>query len=341
MVMTIMTSILTVGSDLAGWSTSMLIGLGTQGLIDAPSSTWFTRAPHWRWYIVLYFFLGGLAGGSYFLAALMDLAGRREDAPLARLGYYLAFPLVLVCGLLLTVDLGRPERFWHMLIERNTHGLMFKYWSPMSIGSWALMIFGVFSFISFLGALAEDDRRWPIFNRLSLPWTALRRLRGPGMLARIVAVLGGIAGLYVAGYTGVLLAVTNRPIWSDTPLLGMLFIVSAASTSAALIILLAIRREWNLPGLTVLHRMDDWVIALELVVLIAVMISLGPVLRAFLNAWGALLIVVVIVGLIAPLVLSWRARQTRYAHLTTASVLVLVGGFLLRVVFVLSSESIS
>src|SRR2546427_565033 len=46
------------------------------------SSTFFTAAPHWRWLIVAYFFLGGLAGGSYFLATMMDLFGKREDRPL-------------------------------------------------------------------------------------------------------------------------------------------------------------------------------------------------------------------------------------------------------------------
>jgi formate-dependent nitrite reductase membrane component NrfD len=216
-------------------------------MIDAPSSTWFTTAPHWRWYIVLYFFFGGLAAGSYFLAVLIDLFGRREDRPLARLGYYIAFPLVLVCGVLLVLDLGRPLRFWHMLIERNTYGPMFKYWSPMSFGSWILFAFGFFSFVSFLGALAEDDRvRSPALRRLR--WPAFRAVRPPSVLGRVVGVLGGIAGYFLAGYTGILLAVTNRPIWSDTPLLGMLFVVSAASTSAALLILLAHRWGWTMPG---------------------------------------------------------------------------------------------
>ena len=45
-----------------------------------------------------------------------------------------------------------------MLIESNTFRPMFKYWSPMSVGSWALLIFGLFAFVSFLGALAEDER---------------------------------------------------------------------------------------------------------------------------------------------------------------------------------------
>lgn len=308
-------------------------------MIDAPSSTWFTTAPHWQWYIILYFFLGGLAGGCYFLATLIAILGRHEDLKLARLGFYVAFPLVVVCGFLLTIDLGRPERFWHMLIQRNTLLPMFKYWSPMSIGSWALAIFGIFTFVSFAGALADEDRRWPVFDRLGVPWDRLR-LRPPRIAARIFEVLGGVFGLYVAGYTGVLLAVTNRPIWSDTPLLGMLFIVSAASTSAALLILIATRRGWNMPGLRALHRMDNWVIVLELLVLAAVMISLGPVLRAWLNAWGVLLLVVVVFGLIAPLVIARRARGLPAANLRLASALVLAGGFLLRVVIVLSSEAV-
>lgn len=309
-------------------------------MIDAPSSTWFSTPPHWQWYIVLYFFFGGLAAGSYFLAAIVDLFGTPEDRPLARLGYYVALPLVSICAVLLIADLHKPLRFWHMLIQRNTFEPMFKPWSPMSSGSWALLIFGVFALLSFLGALADDDRRWPVFNRWRIAWPAFRSLGMRSAIGRIIAVIGGTAGFYVAGYTGVLLAVTNRPIWSDTPLLGMLFVVSAASTSAALLVLLAVRNRWTMSGIHALHRMDDWVIALELVVLIALIISLGPVLRAWLNAWGVLLLVVIVGGLLVPLALSWRARGPQYANLTLASMLVLIGGFLLRVLVVLSSESV-
>ena len=309
-------------------------------MIDAPSSTWFTVSPHWGWYIVLYFFIGGLAGGCYFIAALIDHFGRPQDRPLARLGYYVAFPCVVLSGLLLTIDLSRPLRFWHMLVERNTFEPMFKPWSPMSIGSWALLIFGFFSFISFMAALAEEDRlRWPALNRLR--WPAFRVVRSGRIASIVVAILGGTAGLFIAGYTGVLLAVTNRPIWSDTPLLGMLFIVSAASTSAALLMLLAQRYGWRgLPGVAALERMDGLVLGLELLVLIAVMVSLGPALRGWLNVWGLLLAVVILVGMVAPLVLSWSHRRSSHASLATIATLVLVGGFLLRVVVIFSSEVI-
>ena len=36
------------------------------------SDTFFSGAPHWTWFIIPYFFIGGLAGGAYFLAALLD-----------------------------------------------------------------------------------------------------------------------------------------------------------------------------------------------------------------------------------------------------------------------------
>ena len=311
-------------------------------MIDAPSSTWFTTNPHWQWYIVFYFFLGGLAGGCYFIAALIDQFGRAEDRPLARFGYYVAFPAVLISGLLLTVDLNRPLRFWHMLIERNTFEPMFKAYSPMSVGSWALVVFGFFTFVSFMAALAEErdeDVRWPVLRRLR--WSAFRGIRPPSILGTVVALLGGLSGLFIAGYTGVLLAVTNRPIWSDTPLLGMLFIVSAASTSAALLLLLAHRYgRRSLPGVRALHRMDDLVLMLELLVLIAVVVSLGPALRAWMNVWGILLLVVVGVGMLLPLMRSRRERQGAHVDLATTAILVLAGGFLLRLVIVFSSEMV-
>ena len=198
-----------------------------------------------------------------------------------------------------------------MLIESNTYRPMFKYWSPMSVGSWALLIFGVFCLVSFLAALVEDNR---------LPGPPARKIPSAGPAGECIAVIGGLFGFYVAGYTGVLLAVTNRPIWSDTPLLGMLFVVSAASISAALMILLAQRSGWTMPGLGRPAPLDAWVVALEFIVLIAVMMSLGPVFRAWLNVWGLLLFFgVIVVGMLIPLALYWRRQWLGDRNMTTAA----------------------
>jgi len=294
------------------------------------SSTFFTATPHWRWLIVAYFFLGGLAGGSYFLATLMDLFGKREDRPLVRLGYLIAFPAVCLCGLLLTVDLGRPERFWHMLIQAETFRPMVKAYSPMSIGSWALLLFGGCAFLSFVAALAE--RGW-------LGWPVLRRLSPPEPVGRLLTAIGALLGFYVAGYTGVLLAVTNRPIWADTTLLGLTFLISAASTSAALLILLG---SWGgVPGggIHALERFDGSVLVLEFLTIAALIASLGRVAMVWLNGWGLLLAGMMVGGIALPLFLKARlpAADSRW---WVGPTLVLLGGLILRVVIIFSSEQL-
>jgi len=301
--------------------------------MNPPSSTLFTAPPEWQWLIVFYFFLGGIAGGAYFLAVLIDLFGDPLDRPLARLGYLIAFPVTVVCGLLLILDLQRPLRFWHMLLQSETLRPMLKTWSPMSLGSWALLLFGGFAFVSFLAALADDGRgRWP---RLAV-------LRPPGVLGTLVALIGGVLGFFIAGYTGVLLTVTNRPIWSDTSLLGLVFLISGASTAAALLALLGRRRaRTSVTGLHALERFDSLMLVLELIALVALVVSLGSMARVWLSAWGALLVVGVVAGgIVAPLLLYRRSLRLGDLSGTAAAVLVLLGGFLLRVVIIMSSEGV-
>jgi formate-dependent nitrite reductase membrane component NrfD len=157
----------------------------------------------------------------------------------------------------------------------------------------------------------------------------------------LVSVLGALAGFFLVSYTGVLLAVTNRPIWSDTTLLGAVFLVSSASTSIALLFLLGSRRVFFVGGLRALARFDSVVLVLELIALVALVVSLGSLARFWLNAWGALLAFGVVgLGIVVPLLLHSRARTPISLSARAAAVLVLIGGFLLRVVIVLSSEAI-
>ena len=218
-----------------------------------------------------------------------------------------------------------------MLIESDTYGLCSSTGLPhvdRLLG--AALLWGVH--LRLISGSTRGGRPDPVAR---LSQTA--RAGGAGV---VVELLGGISGFYVASYTGVLLGVTNRPIWSDTPLLGMLFVVSAASTSAALMTLLGHRSAVTLPGMADLHRLETWVIVLELLVFIAVVASLGRVLSAWLNGWGVLLLIVVALGMVAPLYLAWRRNPIRAGSISTSAILVLIAGLLLRVVIVFSSERV-
>jgi len=223
-----------------------------------------------------------------------------------------------------------------MLIESNTGRPMFKSWVPMSVGSWGLTLFGLFAFLGALRALSEDRPGWRLLQ--SAPVRALRS-RAPSVM---IAVLGSICGLFIAGYTGVLLSVTNRPIWADSNLVGLLFLISAASTGTATLILLAIwRRAGHPAALDWLTNLDQRLLILELLVLIAFIITLGSVARVLVGWWGIVLLLGVVgMGIVVPLLFERGPGPHAPPQLARAATLVLIGGFLLRMVVILSSNGI-
>ena len=291
------------------------------------SDTFFSAAPHWSWLIIFYFFVGGIAGGACFLAAVADWLGGPEDRPVARTGYNVAAIGAILSGALLTLDLGRPLRFWHMLFQSaNVPALMFKGWSPISFGAWAILLFALFSVLSALGGMAEEGR---------LRNAALRAVGGVvrGGLAKLVGAVAGLLGVFIAGYTGVLLSVTNRPIWADSPWLGALFVASGVSTGAAALILLAPRRGATDQSVARLSAFDTKALVVELLVLALFVASLGSVNRVWVSFWGVLLLVGVVgFGIVAPL--------RMHANPAQAARLVLLGGFLLRLAMIFASEGI-
>jgi formate-dependent nitrite reductase membrane component NrfD len=135
----------------------------------------------------------------------------------------------------------------------------------MSVGVWALLLFGAFATVSFVETLVRD-------GRLRLP--LVRLLDGP--LGTVVAVVGTVLGLFVAGYTGVLLSVSNQPVWSDTWALGGLFLASGLSGSAALLLFLLRYREnadASVGPLVVSERLYAF---LELVLIVVFALTLIP-----------------------------------------------------------------
>jgi hypothetical protein len=156
------------------------------------------KAPVWTWEIPAYFYVGGLAGASAGLARLAEASG--NDA-LARRASFVALGGAAVSPVLLISDLGRPERFLHML-------RMFKVTSPMSVGAWVLAGVGAAA-----SAGAADH---------------LVRLPG-GRLARTAA---GALGLPLASYTAALVANTAVPAWHESRRTLPFVFVSGAAASA-------------------------------------------------------------------------------------------------------------
>jgi formate-dependent nitrite reductase membrane component NrfD len=285
------------------------------------------QIPLWEWWIVLYFFVGGIAGGAYFTSAIIELVGGPEDRPTARMGYYIAFPLALLSGLFLILDLGRPERFWHMVVYSKTF-LPWPVWdSSISVGAYALTFFGLFSFLSFVDALAETGR---------LPWAPWR-----GTPRKLYTLVGAFFGFFLASYTGVLISTTHLPMWTSTPLLGALFLTSGASTGIAAVALGLSLSRANL-GLAwdKLKQADIVAIILEIVLLTAFLVMLVINGQGF--TWLHLVLLIggtLVIGLILPLVMQFRNETATRTPLLIAT-LVLIGGFVMRMVVVLGGQGL-
>jgi formate-dependent nitrite reductase membrane component NrfD len=295
------------------------------------------QIPQWEWLIVFYFFFGGIAGGAYFTSAMIELVGGPEDRPIARMGYYIAFPLSIVCAILLTLDLGQPERFWHMLVYSVTLTPIPKWASPISVGSYALLFFGLFSFLSFVDALIETGR---------LPWAPLRE-KYSGTPRMIYSVIGAFFGFFLASYTGVLLSTTHLPTWANNPLLGALFIASGASAGMAAIALGLILSKIDVgASWAKLKQVDNVALILEIVLLIAFVALLGAAASVYLSGLNAILLIggVLILGLIVPLAIQFRAGfqgvKSSVTMTVLVAILILVGSLLMRTVIVMGGQGL-
>lgn len=154
------------------------------------------------WEVPAYFFTGGVAGASSVLSLSAKLFGNDE---LSRRALYIGAAADVVNPILLISDLGRPERFHHML-------RVFKVTSPMNVGAWLLFVNGGASTTAALLDL-------------------LGRLRPLKLLAEIVAA---VFGPPLATYTGVLVADTAVPVWHEARReLPWMFGSSAVASAAA------------------------------------------------------------------------------------------------------------
>jgi formate-dependent nitrite reductase membrane component NrfD len=160
------------------------------------------KEPVWTWEIPTYFFTGGLAGASAVLSSAAKLTGNEK---LARTALYIGAAADIVSPALLISDLGRPERFHHML-------RVVKVTSPMNIGSWVLLVSG--------GASTT---------------AALLQLLGRLKPVRVAAsIVSSLAGPPLATYTGVLIADTAVPVWHEgRHELPWIFGASAAASAGA------------------------------------------------------------------------------------------------------------
>lgn len=291
--------------------------------------------PHlniWHWQIPLYLFLGGLAAGILFFAALYFLNGKEREYPAAvRLAPFLT-PFLLIIGLLaLFIDLRHKMFFWQLYTN-------IKLQSPMSWGAWTLMVITPVSFIwcalHIRDLFPEWDWKYSWIKDLELFFN-----RNKKTIAWIMLIYSVILGIY----TGILLSAFNaRPLW-NTSILGPLFLTSGLSAGAATILILsksATERK-------VFARIDLILIGIELFLIIHMFMGFLASTQVQIDAAHLFLggpytmsfwIFVVIIGMILPAILEIMELKKYHIPSFLPALLVLFGSIMLRFIFVYAGQ---
>lgn len=314
----------------------------------------------WGVLVVNYLFLAGVSAGAFAISSFATYIGGPHFRRVARIGALIApWPVMAGVGLLI-FDLGRPLAFWHLFVT-------VQLTSPMSIGSWLLTGFVLLSLVyAALWLPTPFDRLLRVPTRLDsvLRWSQCKPLSAQAVQRgrALVAALGFPLSLGIGIYTGILLgAIPSRPLW-NTPMLAQLFLFSAMSTGTATVLLItALLGTRQATGFEEERRL---LVSADLVLIVLEIFMLIPfLLHHALSTWSSATSIelilggdytlwfwvgVILLGILLPLmieayelfpvVLKQGATRHSLALSATSGALVLVGGFLLRFVFVSAGQ---
>lgn len=208
---------------------------------------------HWSLLIVVYPYITGLVAGAFILASLVKVFNIKEVQPTYRLALLTALAFLLVAPMPLLLHLGRPERFYEILLTPNVTSAMamfgFVYaWYLMGV----LLLEVWFEYRRDLIVMAGRERgamRW-IHRALSLFSADISEeaVAFDRKAVRAITIVGIPSAFLLHGYVGFIFGSVKANPWWGSVLMPIVFLMSAIVSGIALVIFLymvlaAIRKE--------------------------------------------------------------------------------------------------
>ncbi len=191
------------------YSQQLMNGLVVTGMSDQVS---------WGFYISNFAFLVGIAAAAVLLVIPAYIFDRKDVKEVVLIGEGMAVAAVLMAILFVIVDLGRPDRLWHMM-----PGIGRFHW-PVSLLAWDVLVLSIYLLLNlaipFYVLYSNYRGKEPNFRRY-FPFVVLAMFWA-------ISIHTVTAFLFSAN--------PARPFW-HTALLGPRFIASAFASGPALIII--------------------------------------------------------------------------------------------------------
>ncbi|KCZ73532.1 polysulfide reductase [Candidatus Methanoperedens nitroreducens] len=198
----------------------------------------------WSILIVLYPYITGLVAGAFIASSLYHVFGKKEIKPVARFALLTALAFLLVATMPLVAHLGHPERGVQIMFTPHLTSAMsgFGY-----IYSFYLIVVVLEIWLSFREdivkkALSSRGLKELLYSGLALFSYDIseRALHEDEKLARRLAIIGIPSAAFLHGYVGFIFGGIKANPWWSTPLMPIIFLMSAIVSGIALLILLYI-----------------------------------------------------------------------------------------------------
>jgi Ni/Fe-hydrogenase subunit HybB-like protein len=197
---------------------------------------------HWSLMIVMYPYITGFVAGSFIVTALYHLFGNDEFKPVARLALAASFCFLLIAGLPLQLHLGHPERGIFVMITPNFSSAMAGFGI---LYSFYLVVVALEVWFIYRKEIIETARRSRGFKRAFYAALALGTYdTSPPALEidhkaiKVLSAIGLPSACMLHGYVGFIFGGIKANPWWSTPLMPVIFLLSAAVSGIALLILL-------------------------------------------------------------------------------------------------------
>ena len=228
----VIAGIVVAGYALYVWADQQLrTGLGITGM-NAPT--------YWGAYIVNFVFFVGLSAGGIIVSALVHALKLERYRAVARMAEVLAIICIALAGIFITLDVGRPDRIWHLAVYGRWQSPL--VWDVMIIGAYLAMALALGYFSTRADMLrcmrAMPARAW-LYRLLALGYTdeSPRAMRRDAIILRVLAFFSIPAAIGLHSVTAWIMGLAKATPGWHTALLAPVFIGSALVSGLALVVL--------------------------------------------------------------------------------------------------------
>ena len=341
---------------------SLVICLGAYGLQlkNGMVVTGLGDYVSWGMYISNFVFFVATSLVGMLMSAVLGLSGQKWAAPLARIAEIIALAFAAVAGLVIIMDMGRPERLLNVIIHGRIQSPI--VWD-MTVVTVYVLISTLFLYIPLIPDLKicydKLDKLPPfarnIYKLLSLNWNGSHEQEKLiKQSTRVIAIFIIPVALAIHTVTSWLFASTSRVGW-DSTIFGPYFVTGAfvAGSAAVIIAMYFYRNNYKLQDYITDSHFDQMGKLLVLVSLVYLYFNLNEYMvpaykmkkfealhinELFTGAHAVLFWSVQILGLILPIILLLFKKMRKPMPIMVISIFVLLGAWFKRYIIVVPTQ---